>query len=388
MSYAEGSQASLRYSIEATWGTLATGTVYEVRHTGESISGDTALLESQELRSDGMYSDPGRGAIDPKGGFNFEFSPGSQDDFIMAGMRQTSWDETTKKKVGTTISFSATAHTIMDSAAGFTPFEAGDLIQVSGATSQNNGYYRISTIGSSGNTITVDSSWRDVAVTASTGTSVTVLCSELKQGTANVSVSIEKWFDDEALSYSFLGHMINSINFDISPNAYVTGSVDTMGKSFTAATASVFATSTIYEKSTDSAFEGSEADILIKEGGSDLAACSKVTLSIANNLDGKYFLGSQNRGAIGKGRLKVSGEVTVTLTDNALINKWQNRTATTLDIILASATKSDGCMRFYVPRMHYSGKTPLIANEGLVDVTYPWEASKDSTTGAQIIIQR
>ena len=97
MPYASGSNAQLNYVTEETWGTTpGTPSMKKIRHTGESIEGTTQSIESQEFRSDRMVGAPGRGAIDVQGGWNFEFSHASFDDFL-ASLLFNAWDDTTKK---------------------------------------------------------------------------------------------------------------------------------------------------------------------------------------------------------------------------------------------------------------------------------------------------
>jgi len=163
MAFADSNRVSLRYIIEnpAAWGvTPASGVVREIRLTSSSLAASKETVTSDELRADRMVSSVVEVAAMSGGDINFEYSAGSQDDFLQqfvlgAWTRPMGFDqwrgETLSWVDGTTFRISG-----VDASAYFT---ADRRIKTEGfGDSRNNGYFEIASVAfSGGNTnITID----------------------------------------------------------------------------------------------------------------------------------------------------------------------------------------------------------------------------------------
>lgn len=83
---ADSNRVSLRYVKEVTPGVTPNAALQEIRLTGESFSGSRSSISSNEIRADRNISDLVTTAENASGGFNFELSYGSFDDFIAAAL--------------------------------------------------------------------------------------------------------------------------------------------------------------------------------------------------------------------------------------------------------------------------------------------------------------
>lgn len=83
MSIGNAAQTRLAYISEVTWGTTpATPTFKTARVTGESLNFDNETLTSDEIRADRNVSDLIRVGTQASGGFDFELTYGTFDDFL------------------------------------------------------------------------------------------------------------------------------------------------------------------------------------------------------------------------------------------------------------------------------------------------------------------
>ena len=222
-------------------------------------------------------------------------------------------------------------------------FEVGDLIKVSGAgEAANNTYYIVTAVDVGGADLTVDDVWNDIGATEAAGESVTVLCSELKIGSTRKSFTIEKWFADISKGFNFKGCIIGGMNLSLNTNVIITGSFDVNGKSQVPSTAALGSPSAV---ATTDPFEGSEADMIVKEGGSAIADITTLTVNITANLGSTFTLGANEKADIPAGRCRVTGQLSALFADLTLVNKWLNKTPSDFDLVLPSAMKENGCYR-------------------------------------------
>ena len=376
MANASGALAQLNFVPEVTWGTTpGTPSMKKVRMTSESLAGSIEQIQSQEIRGDRMIAAVARGAVDVRGAFNYEFSYGAFDDFIEAALFGE-WDIATKTVTGTTISFVESTSTIADSGNGLGDFEVGDVIKVAGSTS-NDGYYTVATASAAA--LTVDEAVADESASAT----ITVNCEYISAGTTVQSFTIEKWFSDIAKGVVFTGCMVDTWSLDVRPNQMVTGSFGLSGKD-QEFTSSALGTPTAV--ASFDPYEGSENTMVIKEGGSVIALVSSVSLSLSNNLGSIYALGSNNKADIPEGRSNLTGTISALFQDLNLLNKWLNKTPSSLDIRLPDPDGNQ--VRIYMPNIEFGGSTPQIPGEDAIMLDMPFQALLDSTLGSQILISR
>ena len=457
MAFASGSRAQLNYVPEESWGTTPdTPAMKKVRYTSESLEGSIEQFQSQEIRGDRMIASVSQGAVDVRGGFNFELSYAALDAFLAAAL-WGAWDITTKKVTGDTdqVTFAASTKKIEDALGGLDVFEVGDLIQVSGSeyndgyytvaevdadageylvvaetlvdesekevsgtdisfvsstktiarvadgldvfspgdtlvvsgSSLNDGTYTVVTVAVDGSTLTVEESLTDEgaseSVTLSSVREVTVICEFAEAGVTEQSFTLEKWFTDIEKGVVFRGCLIDTLSLEVRPNAIITGAIGVSGKEqeFTSA-----ALGTPTAVALNDPFEGSDQTMVIKEGGTVIGLVTGLTLNLANNLSGIYVVGSNVKADIAEGRSNLTGTVTALFQDLTLLNKWLNKTASSLDVTL---TDVDGNkLRIYIPNIEYSGSTPQVGGENEILLNMPFQALMDATLGTTIILQR
>ena len=137
-------RTQLAYIAESTWGTQVTGSALQLlRITGESLKQESSMSESGEIRSDRQVSDIRRTRIQASGGFNFELSYGTYDDFLAAALQAAAWG-TAETVTASTISFAASGNTISDSGSGFGSLVANQWVKISGASTAANTWSLIS----------------------------------------------------------------------------------------------------------------------------------------------------------------------------------------------------------------------------------------------------
>ncbi|MBI4774213.1 MAG: hypothetical protein HY788_08540 [Deltaproteobacteria bacterium] len=376
MANASGALAQLNYVTEADWGvTPETPSMKKVRLTSESLAGAIEQIQSQEIRGDRMIAAVARGAVDVRGAFNYEFSYGAFDDYIAAALFG-SWDTTSKTVTGNTLSFADSTKTIADSGSGLGDFEAGDVIKVSGSTS-NDGYYTVATAGTG--SLVVEESLVDESASAT----ITIKCEFITAGTTVKAFTMEKWFSDISKGVVFTGCMVDTWNLEIRPNQMVTGSFAMSGKdqSFTTSALGTPTAAASYDP-----FEGSQNTIMIREGGSVIALVSSVSLSLSNNLGSVYALGSNSKADIPEGRSNLTGTISALFQDLDLLNKWLNKTPSSLDVRLPDPDGNQ--IRIYLPNIEFGGSTPQIPGEETIMLDMPFQALLGTTLGSQILISR
>jgi len=163
MAFADSNRVSLRYIIESpsAWGvTPASGVVREIRLTSSSLAASKETVTSDELRADRMVSSVVEVSAMSGGDINFEYSAGSQDDFLQqfvlgAWTRPMGFDQWR----GNVLSW-VDGTTFRISGADYTDYFTADRrIKTEGfGDSRNNGYFEIASVAfSGGNTnITID----------------------------------------------------------------------------------------------------------------------------------------------------------------------------------------------------------------------------------------
>lgn len=294
------------------------------------------------------------------------------------------------KVSGTTFSFVASTDTIADSATNLDVFEAGDTIIVSG-TDSNDGTYTVESVEVGGASLVVvedtlsDEDAGDAVVIVQEIDEITVDCEYIIAGITEKSFTMEKWFTDITKGAVFTGCMVDSWNLDIRPNAMLTGSFGLVGKGQSFTTSALDATPA--DVATNDPFEGSQSTMVIKEGGSAVALVSSVSLSLSNNLrDIQVLANSGNKADITAGRSVLTGTISALFQDLTMLNKWLNKTSTSLDLIIPDPDGNQ--YRIYLPNVEYTGSTPQIPGEDEIILDMPFQAIMNTTLGSQILISR
>ena len=168
------------------------------------------------------------------------------------------------------------------------------------------------------------------------------------------------------------GSRINSLVMDFAQNGPATFSADILGAHTAPYAAPLDATITDYGHNGFSGFEA-----LITEGGSTLAVCKSIKVTINNNLDGDGYVigGGGQRVQMAEGYVDVMASGSFLFTDAALMNKALAGTETSLVITLTrgsgAGTAGNEKLTITIPQGKYDKTNPEITGPAgvLVDLS-------------------
>ena len=387
MTFGTSSRVQLRAKPEATFGTVVgTGNHYALRLTGESLKYAITTTQSNEIRSDRMVTDLIQTGGGASGGVNFEWSYGEYDD-LLQGVLFGTWGNLAGTTGEATITATFAATTITASTGTpFTNIIAGQWVRVSGAVNaQNNGWFKVVT-ATSATVLT----FAALTFTAETSTAnVKVQASRLKNGTTQRSFTLERNNADLTQFTTFKGMTAQSLALSIKPGAVLTGSIEFMGKNAVrAATTAMPGTTTA--SLTGTVYNGVSNVANILEGGAAITttAITAFDLSINNNLRGQQAIGTLGYVGIGNGVSAITGSIGMYFADGTYYDKFLAASASSLSLRIENGTNGVGYV-LTLPNIKYTdGSYPTPGINQDIIVTLPFQALRDTTTDAQIILDR
>ena len=372
----------LSYIEESTYGTTPSGSLIEIRTTGETLKGDTNTVNSDEIRQDRMISDVLRTMISSSGDINFELSYGSFDTFMEAALMSAGWSSTATVEGGaTTVTFGA--NTITTSSTWDAAPAAGDWVEVRGATARTaaNGYYKVTTATTT--VIEVEQTITDTG--AESGTVTIHTGGQIVNGTTESSFSIERKYGDLTNIFEvFLGQEINTFNMSITAEGLITGGFGWMGKS-AGSSASTIGTG-YTDANTNPIINSTDNVNAIQDGYADLGATA-FSFAVSNNLRGRTQIGSLGYQSVGAGQIELTGTLQKYFLTNTLFDKYLNFTETSLCAIIEDS--SGNAYIIEIPRVNFtSGQRTAGSNNSDIIADLAWSAKRDATDDAMIRIVR
>lgn len=327
----------LAYVEETTFGVTPSGpapTLQNMRYTGESLIQATDFVQSQEIRSDRQIPDHVRTGVRAEGDINLELSYGAYDDLLRAALQSAAWtSEVSVDSADTGISAAASDDSFNHTTAWANDPAAGDIIKVSGFTTNasNNGYFRV--VSATSSKIIVNRPLTD----ESAGDAVTIEnLSQITNGTTQLSYSIEKSFLDLSNIFEVLvGMTVNGLSLNVQPDQIITGNFSFMGKSAASGTSTVGDGSNTAAPTNDvmNAIDHINA---VVEGGADYDI-TQFGLELNNNLRARLQVGTLGAVSIGAGTAEITGVVQAYFNDAAVMNKYLNAAETELFIVAEDA---------------------------------------------------
>lgn len=383
---ANGSRHSMFYVPEATYGTTPANPAWKpIRHTGTTLGLAKDSIQSEELRSDRMIADIRQGANQVGGDISIELSFLSFDDLLEAVLG------------GTWVPRSSTgAQSLSASVGGFARATGSfvtdgllinDTIVVSGFPSAgNNGRFKISAITATTLTVTPLDGQTMAVDAAAAGRTISTHEATLKAGTVRRSFSILRQFGDLTGNNNFLytGVEFNSMELQINANAMVTGTLGVLGKGAAAASASPPAGSTFANPTTTSPLDSFTG--ALKEGGSTVSVVTEVQLQLDNGMEARFVVGSKDTILPSQGRSNATGNLSAYFEDSALVSKFINETASSVEINLPDGAGNN--LQILLPRIKYTGGQPDVDGEGPVVLSMPIQATLDPTTATNVQVKR
>lgn len=206
----------------------------------------------------------------------------------------------------------------------------------------------------------------------------------LKAGTAVKGFSFQEAHEDLTLYRTFTGVVMNTFSLSLRPETLVTGSFGMIGfdspaMSGTAMDASLTAAAAY--QNFDS-FSGA-----IEEGGSSIGVVTSVDLTLTNNYQPQYVIGSDTTIDLFEGQVNLTGTLTAILQNATLYNKFINETTSSLSIDLTGVDGGD--YNFLIPSLKYMGAVKeLASSDGAVLIEMPFQAIYNSSEGTNFKITR
>lgn len=205
----------------------------------------------------------------------------------------------------------------------------------------------------------------------------------LKLGTTFKSFSMEDGALDINQYRLFTGLSVNTFEMKLSPNEMVMATFGMVGKTMTISGSSADATpnAAISDEPFD-AFSGS-----LSEGGSPIATITALNLSVENNLQPTFVIGSDSTPQMEYGRGRVTGSMMVYFENASLINKFINETESSLEFVLSSSVTGE-TYTFELPKVKYSGASVPLANEQSRLVTLPFIGLYNSSDATSLLVTK
>lgn len=377
MTVANGSGHEINYVEEAVYGTTPANPVFKAfRNGGTTLGLSKSSIVSTEIASDRQIKNLRHGNKTVAGDVNSELSFLSFDDFLEAliGHDRANFQ-------ADTITVAEAGDTFTDSNSNLPIFVVGESVSISGFTeSGNNGTFTVS--ASTASVLTVS---EDVTVDEAAGDTVTIVSTELKAGIGRRFFTLERQFTDIAVPewHAFEGCEVNTLSLDVVPDAIVTGVFGFIGQTSATIRTAIISGATYTDAYTTEPMDSFSGTIT--EGGGAIAVVTAINLNIDNGITPLFVVGSPDTIQPSRGRINVTGSLTVFFESKTLLEKFQNETESDLVFTL---TINSQTYQFDLPRIIYTSGQPDMAGEGAISMTMAFQAIYDDTEASNIVITR
>jgi len=204
----------------------------------------------------------------------------------------------------------------------------------------------------------------------------------LKIGQTQSSMTVQVAHQDITQNRIFTGLVANTFNLEVNLDGVVQSTFGLMGKDMTVATSDIDSAPTAApDKQPFVHFDGT-----FKEGGSAIAILTGISLSVDNQNNANYVLGSDSIDSLSSAMIKVEGTVTAYFQDAVLLNKFINETASTIEFTLDDG--EGNTHTFLLPNVKYNGADIQVSDGNTVPVTLPFVALYDGTEATSLKITR
>lgn len=209
----------------------------------------------------------------------------------------------------------------------------------------------------------------------------------LKIGSMRRYFTMERYFADIAGAdkpyHRFTGCELNTMQLSVNANAMVKGSFGVLGANMTSATTAL--TGSTYPAVNTNAIVDSFTGTLT-EGGVAIAVITEIALSVENNIEARYVVGSKASIDPSLGRANVSGNITAFFENSVLLDKFINDTNSSI-IFNCPGTGTQN-YQFNLPNIKYTGGQPDVSGEGPITLSMPFTALYDNTQASSLVITR
>jgi len=385
MTIAAGVNKLVAYKKESSFGVApgATGAKY-IRRVSSALDLNKETYESNEIRSDGQVADFRHGVGSVTGPINGELSVGTYNDFFAAALRKDFPTATTTGAVAV-IAVTGTGTEFTRSAGSFLTdgFKLGDVVSATGFTEANNNSHYALITGLTATVATVVTLDGTVLTDEAEGDTVTLSLVGKKtfaatSGQTDDSFAIEHFFSDINQSELYLGCKPQNIAIGLPPSGMATVNIGFMGKSRTNDTSAYFTTPTA--AGTDPVL--ASVNGLMYVGGVAVALITGMDITIDTGLTAEPVVGSNAYPAIFRGRVKVSGNMSVYFQDATFRDYFDNETEVSIYAVFkGGSTKNTDFTSFVMSRVKVGGSSKDDGEKGLIQST-PFTALLDGNGGA------
>lgn len=366
---------------ETVFGTPATITTGQaIRRVSSSLAPNKESFTSNEVRSDMQISDVRHGMRSAKGAIEGELSIQTYDALFEAAFGGT-WaagvsTSPTDFATGVTIATSGTTSTLTFAGSGSLltkGFKIGDIVRATGLTNPANNNINLRIVALTATVMTV---YPAITATAqqATGWTLAVAQKKLLLGTTKRSFSIEHVFNDIDVSELFTGCRINGVSIKIPPNGMVTTTFDVLGQNTVVKTG---ANSPYFTPVTAAPNTGIVSGLngAARIAGQELGIITSLDFAFTNNMSVAGVVGSNVSPDVFQGRKVATGNVSVYLQDETLINAFLNETEIDLvaQLLTSTGTPQD-FLTLSMQRVKFTSLSKTIGAEGGVIAQYAYQA--------------
>src|SRR5579871_2050667 len=395
MSIAVGSRALVQYIEETTFGTTpSTPNMTVMRIAGATPSLTRKTLQPAEIRYDRQIQDFRLGNKLVTGDLNLEFLYGDHDWLLQQALAGTWSSESSGTPntlyAGQTAVLAEAYATGAGTAGPFTHTAAhtpivhgsvsGVLADASTFTDDGNG--GITGANVSAGSVNYFTGAMSITTTGHNQTGA-ITVSYRYYSLNRRSFSLEVGFLDIVQYRLFKGCFFDKLAFDMKNGSIATIKATIMGQDAADSTSSAAASQTF--PSTNSPMDTFTGTV--NEGGNPIAYLQSITMNLNLNEEAAEVVGSKLMYDHAGGRIDITGEVKAYFPDRTMLTKFLNETESELDITLAGVP-TNKTINVKLPRIKYTTGDVGVPNEKLLIQTLKWQALRDSTTGAEMILTR
>ena len=384
MTIAAGVNKKVAYKKEATWGVAPgdAGAKY-LRRVESSLDLEKETYQSNEIRPDGQVADFRHGVRSVKGGIKGELSVGTYNDFFAAALRKDFAAGGTTGAVAV-IAVTSTGTAFTRSAGSYITdgFKLGDVVSASGFTDVNNdGHYAMVTaltatvmnVATLDGVVLTDEAEGDTVTLAGVGKKTLAATT----GQTDDSFAIEHWFSDIAQSEVYLGAKVESAKIGLPPSGMATIDLAFMGKGRNNDTSEYYTTPA--PAGSDPVLAGVNGFVYVD--GSPVALITGMDFDITTNLTADPVVGSDEYPFIFRGRVLVSGNMSVYFQDSTFRDYFDNETEVSIYAVFKGGSGANTeFTSFIFPRVKAGGSSKDDGEKGIIQ-SVPFTALLNTAGG-------
>lgn len=391
MPYQTGRNLTVAFGLESVFNTppgAGVGKRFRL-NGGGGLQLGMAVINPNEIRSDGMTSMGRYGSRSVTGGYPADLSVGTFDDLIQAAVRGT-WVAAVTLTQATGTSLTATAGppgTLVRAAGSWITdgVRVGDVIRpniTGGPAGNNNRNLRV--VGVTALTLTVAET---LTVDATPRTTYTVIIAKkISQPAVPVrrSFTFEEYENEVDLTGQFTGCRISSMHIVGQPDGMATIEFGIVGANMIPLTTgtSPFFTAPILTTSIGLVM----ADASIRYGGADIASLTAFDLTYDLRAAGQPVIGANITPDVFDNPATVSGSISGIRQDFTNITRALAETELELQVMLVEPeSEPKDFLSVWLPRIKITAPTKSYGNDGALIETMPFMVGpKEGTTGYDV----